>query len=461
MPDQENWKQRVEPRIADQVDYILTKFHDAGADIGLVTSDRGVGFMYAEGQLLVRDGYLERVQRLLARHFDLGSVEHVVDGVVLLPIEPKPSGDALPEPAGVYQPKPVRHRRLTVIHALELISAEVGDDAATPDHVLTVAPVVGPCPATEPQEVYDGIEPYPGICTENSGAGVLVYVADTGLLKDADSTHPWMRGVRPAREPDGSVDWDLLGPAGAGGTPVIPAYVGHGTFVAGVVRCMAPRADVIVANIFRIAGSVFESDLVKDLDRALKLGVDVFNLSIAAPTWKDLRLLGFGGWLRRLRQYKGVACVVAAGNDGGRMPCWPGAFPGVVSVGALAGDWRNRASFSNYGGWVDVYAPGRDLINAYARGTYICEVAPYRGRPRHFYGMAKWSGTSFSTPIVTGLIADRMSRKGEDGQEAAQALLRQARSRAIPGVGAVLLPCGRRDDEWDGCARRCGHCCRS
>ncbi len=268
---------------------------------------------------------------------------------------------------------------------------------------------------------------------------MLIYIADTGLLEDADSTHPWLAGVQRARKPDGTEqDWDLR--TDPDPSRKIPPYAGHGTFVAGVARCMAPRADVIVSNVFNNAGSALESDFVLDLTRALELGVDIFNLSVTAPTRHSLPLLAFEGWLRLLDQYKGVLCVTAAGNSSTREPSWPAAFPQTISVGALTPDGRDRASFTNNGGWVDVYAPGRDLVNAYATGTYTYDDEPYAGQQARFSGMARWSGTSFSTPIVTGLIANRISRTGEDARQAATTLLRQARTEAIPGVGAILLP---------------------
>ena len=82
-------------------------------------------------------------------------------------------------------------------------------------------------------------------------------------------------------------------------------------------------------------------------------------------------------------------------------------------------------------------------------------MVPYAGQHRHFHGMAQWSGTSSPSPIVTGLIADRMWRTCESGIEAAAAMLRAARSHAIPGVGAIALPCG--GDQHPAGPREC--CC--
>jgi hypothetical protein len=426
MTEPGSWRNDLEPRVADRVEYIVNAFaspDNGGIEIGVVVdADRRVDYMYAEHQLLVREQYLGQVLEILEQpaERDLEQdepdrVQRVIAGVVLLILGQTPGGE-----------------RPTVISALDQIDGRLGKGIAMPNHVLTVAGDVGGCPATEPLEVYDEIEPYPSVCQGNGGAGVLIYIADTGLLADAAS-HSWLAGV--------VGDPDPLPPLAPGGTQPIPPYTGHGTFVAGVARCMAPAADVIVTNAFAIAGSTLESDLVPRLVAALGLGVDIFHLTIAASSRDDLPLIAFEAWLKLLRQYKGVVCVVAAGNNGSRELSWPAAFSEVVSVGALAGDWRSRASFSNFGGWVDVYAPGRSIVNAYATGTYTCHVEPYRGQPRTFYGMAKWSGTSFSTPVMTGLIAARMSRTGENGQQAAAALLAEARSRAIPGVGAILLPC--------------------
>jgi subtilisin family serine protease len=422
-----NWRDQLKESTVNHVDHIVDAFRgypDGGRVINVVPTRGLLGHMHAEGEILVRDEHLARVLGILEEQPDLESsaperFHRVIEGVQRF---------TLAEP------------HATVDDAISRIDGVLGRGIATPNHVLTASAGVGGCPATEPQEVYDGIEPYPSVSPGHGGAGVLIHLADTGLLRDA-KTHPWLVGVGP--EDPNDPDKDLDPPeAPEGDMPDIEPYVGHGTFVAGVMRCMAPAADVIVTRALSFAGSHLESDLVQRLDEALGLGVDIFHLTIASPSRNDLPLIAFQQWLRHLREYSGAVCIAPAGNEDSRRPNWPAAFSDVIGVGALGGDWRGRASFSNFGGWVDVFAPGRDLINAYATGTYRCRVHPYAPDERKFYGMAKWSGTSFSTPIVTGLIAARMSRTGENGRQAAAALLAEARARAIPGLGAVLLPDG-------------------
>ncbi len=402
--------------VREQVGRISAEFSTKRGITVEIATVAGSAFMYATDQILVRDNDVQRVQRILTKAASGKATEPVIPGIQLFRFGPK----------GPYLTRP------TVPDVLEQIERELGPGVAAPDHILTVAPgEAGPCPATEPEEVYFEIEPFPGVRLDedgSDGSGVRVYVADTGLLADTTS-HWWLRRVRGEPDPLEPRPGEMIKP-----------YAGHGTFVAGVLRCMAPKADVFVSNAFKVAGSTLESDFVRDLAGALNHGVDIFNLSVTTPTRKDLELLGFEAWLTLLGQHPGVACVVAAGNDGKRGKFWPAAFPGMVSVGALAGDWRSRASFSNYGDWVKVYAPGRNLINAYATGTYECMDAPYTGQLREFFGMARWSGTSFSTPMVTGLIAARKSRTGKTAQEAADSLLADAQAQARPGVGPILLP---------------------
>jgi subtilisin family serine protease len=422
MPEQsDDWRAGLQQRAVDEIEHVIHACRPSlggGVEIKAARGANGVDHLYAEGQILVRDEYLSQVLEILELPDEpelrgAGRIRRVIAGVILLTLD-----ESTP----------------AVLDALDAIDERLGRGIATPDHVLTVSPQTGVCPATEPQQVYEGIEPFPSVSQGNGGAGVLIYMDDTGLLKDAAETHSWLAGVQG--------DLDPLPPEDPPGTQPIPSYTGHGTFVAGVARCLAPAADIIVTDVFSTAGSELESNWIPRLEAALGLGVDIFHLTIAANSRHDFPLIAFREWLKHLREHSGAVCVVAAGNDSSRRPAWPAAFSDVIAVGALGGDWRGRATFSNFGPWVDVYAPGRDLINAYAAGTYTCHVDPYTDDKREFYGMAKWSGTSFSTPIVTGLIASRISSTGETARQAAATVLAQARAQAIPGVGPVLLPGG-------------------
>lgn len=440
------------PKARHEAAIIVREFAGRNIDIGGVASDDGgAAFMYAEGQFLAREQYLDAIREVLGNRARAVVARRIIEDVVLVKIEfpagngdeSAESNDSAPESnggnteGGTSPPEGngggTESERPTLLQFIDEIHAAHGPRIAALDHVVTTAGETSGCPATEPQEVYDP-KPYPPVCPGTGGDGVRIYVADTGIVHDTVTSTPWLDGVTGDDDPSIAADGTIL------------HYGGHGTFVAGVIRSMAPGAEIVVKNVFDTAGSALESDFVPKLSEGFAYGAEIFHVTVASPTRGNLPLMAFEAWMDHLRQHKGVVCVVPAGNNNERKPCWPGGFAGIISVGALSTDWRSRAYFSNYGGPVDVYAPGQNLVNAFATGTYTCEVAPFDGEVRKFSGTAQWSGTSFSTPIVTGLIAARMARTGESGQEAAAALLAQARAQAVPGVGPVLLPgCG--DDD--------------
>jgi subtilisin family serine protease len=112
----------------------------------------------------------------------------------------------------------------------------------------------------------------------------------------------------------------------------------------------------------------------------------------------------------------------------------------VVAVGALDAQSVSVADFSNFGPWVSVYARGTDIVNAFPKAPpYSYAEPPKKGGPNVTFsdGLASWSGTSFATPIVAGLVAMELSdHPNQDPLQAWTKVL--ATATPIGTVGGVL-----------------------
>ena len=432
-PDRVNQDRlRVQARIVR--DAFEGRIAAAGPEDRPAKDDAELVYLYRPGHALVQAERLDDVMAFFERRREsFRGAPQRVD-------EPAPGLVVLRLPQRQDQGDPVL---ATLAEIDDVLGRPEGKDQppiASPDHLVYVTPTKGGlCPATEPEEPTSRL-PWPPQAPKGEEPlpeeRVRVAVVDTGLWRGAvgSAETPWLETDDVFAD---APDEEHVDPT------AIHPYAGHGTFVAGVISCLAPDTRVEVEGLLTHGGAIYESAIIAQLNDALTDDDHPQLISISAGTHTR------GGWpllsfallaaAHRLAERDDVLVVAAAGNDASDRPFWPAAFSWAVGVGSVDADGA-VSDFSNVGpGWVDVYARGRDLVNAFPHGTYTCHEPANAGQVRHFAGLARWSGTSFSTPVVTGLIAARMRATGEDARTAWSKVLADGTAASDPRGGAITV----------------------
>jgi subtilisin family serine protease len=160
-----------------------------------------------------------------------------------------------------------------------------------------------------------------------------------------------------------------------------PAY-SHGTLTAGVIAAIAPDSMIMPLRAFDDNGSADTFILSKAIRHAVDNGAQIINMSFGT--------LEKSKAMQEMVDYaksRGVLLVASAGNNNTSAVQYPAAFSGVMGTAATQLS-DVKASFSNYGSYIFVDAPGVNIISAYPGGRY-----------------AVVSGTSFSAPAVAATAA--------------------------------------------------------
>jgi subtilisin family serine protease len=250
-----------------------------------------------------------------------------------------------------------------------------------PDGVATVSdiqngPVWGLDRIDEHALPVDGLYDYP----TTAGSGVTAYVIDTGIAPHPEFGSRLKSGTSTLKGQKTTTDCN-----------------GHGTHVAGTIAGttygVAKKATLVPVRVLDCRGSGAWSGVVAGIDWA------VGNHQPGVPAVANMSLGGgisvsVDDAVNRLIA-DGVTVAVAAGNDNADAANYsPARVPAAITVAATdSGD--TRASFSNYGSLVDLFAPGVGVKSAWLNG-----------------GTNTISGTSMATPHVTGAAALVLSRNG-------------------------------------------------
>ncbi len=217
-----------------------------------------------------------------------------------------------------------------------------------------------------------------------SAGSQIVAVLDTGV----DAGHPDLAGHLVAGY--NAVSSTRPNPVDDNGhgtmtTGIIAAGANNGVGVAGV----AWSAKVMPVKVLGADGSGYDADIAEGINWAVGHGAKVINMSLGGPGYGAVLDTAVANAVGR-----GVVVVAAAGNDGSDVVQYPAAFYGVIAV-AATNPGGVKTDFSSYGNWVDVAAPGWDVLTTGSRALTPAGNEPY------------WycTGTSCSAPIVAGVAA--------------------------------------------------------
>jgi hypothetical protein len=287
--------------------------------------------------------------------------------------------------------------RLDKLNALRVAFLDHDDLASLLDgneEESLVFPVDVPAPgdaAAQPGAVAlnDGLLEWLGITQDNAawGEGVRVAVLDTGVT-NSPAFLSSILSINLVDLPGNAADQN------GHGTAVASMIIGQNALTPGV----APGSSIISV---RIANDLGQSDsfmLAQGIVSAVDAGANLINISLGS--------FGDSALVRNAIKYaldSGALIIAASGNNGVDQVSYPAANPGVIAVGAVDA-LGNHLEFSNSGNQLAISAPGFGVNAAWTNDQ-----------------AASVSGTSFSSPIVTGALAALMSRPGAKKLTSAQA----------------------------------------
>jgi thermitase len=217
----------------------------------------------------------------------------------------------------------------------------------------------------------------------SKATGTLIAICDTGVNSVPDLSAV-LRGDLGWNAVDGTNNWADNYGHGTMTAGAAAAAANNGVGVAGV----AWGAQIIPIRISnQTDGSAFTSDAAKCINYAADHGARAINLSYGMGSSLTIDSAG------QYAQSKGALTTVAAGNSSTNLDIvsslntypWPN-LPGFLAVSGT-NDTDSLASWSNYGSFIDVAAPGVSIMTTLKDGTY-------------YY----FSGTSASSPVAAGVI---------------------------------------------------------